>query len=188
MSKTKQNDNVKTKKNKKLSTFLDFNIKKDKHEIDNKNIETKESSELGFTNERAKSVPKSLVYVCCPLCGNHHKLTKNGGYARSRMKRRSAKLRQELSEQLKGKLLIRSRAKIYNKDKELFFNRIDLKEGPFFSIRKAGRGIGFPEIGIIPFTELDKLDESNKIIATELVRQIYFKCTEILKVIDELNL
>jgi hypothetical protein len=174
-------------KNKKLSTFLDFDVNKNSisENIFEKN---KETGEYGITSEKVTSISK-LAFIVCPLCGNHHKLNKTGGAARKSMKRRTAAERVELKEQIENKLLVRSRAKLYNPAKELKFDRVDLHTEPFISIRQAsGRGRGLPEVGIIPFSELDKLDEENKVVMREYVKQIYFKCKEILEEIEKLDL
>jgi len=164
---------------KKISTFLDFELKTTKPEV---------LEEFGISKRKAKRI-RAVPYVVCPMCGTHEPLRKTGTYSRKIRKRMSRREAEKHEKDWKAGRLVKSRAKIYNPHKEVAFNVMNVEEEPFVSIRvSTGRGKGFVEKAIITFKDIQNLPEEDKEILLPLVEQIRYQCERILKVTEGLIL
>jgi len=149
---------------KKVSTFLDFELKTTKKEV---------LDEFGISKKKARKIT-AVPFVLCPLCALSRPLRRTGAYHRVIAK---------------GKGKRGERAKEYNPELKTTFDKFDLENAPFISIRKPmGRGKGIPEIAIIRFQDIPKLPEADKEIILPLIKQIQEKCMEVLNYIDELKI
>ena len=81
---------------------------------------------------------------------------------------------------------VKSRAREYNPSKETRFDAVDLKKGPFLSVRaNLGRGKGFEEIAIVPLSYIHNLKETDRELIREHIIQIEEQCKKILEVIKK---
>ena len=171
------------KKNKKISTFLEFETEDD--------IREKQDAEFGLLRSKAKKLQKDLkhkAYVICPLCGLNRPLNKTGGYfiQKTKAKGKTALILQH--ELRKTKKYIKSeRARKYNPRKYTSFNIVNIEDEPFISIRVSlGRGRGFEEVDIIKLSDIKDFKGQDKEILLELVNEIREQCKRILDYTEDL--
>jgi hypothetical protein len=158
---------------KKLSTILDFEIKKEK-----------ESNDLGISEKIAhKKQTKEVPYVVCPFCGMNRVLHKNGRYFINRIKSRVEDII-DIEKRLEQGLEIKSpRSKKYNPNKETRFDIYDLENSPFISLRVNSRGrySGMEEVRIIRLSDIRKvipIEDRKEYL--ELILQLRNSCEEFL--------
>lgn len=160
---------------KKLSTYLDFELKTSKEEV---------LDEFGISKKKARKIT-AVPFIVCPLCGFSRKYRRTGKYAMVMSKKLTPQQRKRWEKKFEAGELSKTRAQIYNPDRKDRFDIVDTDKAPFLSIRMpSGRGKGISEVAIIKLTDVARLPESDKKVLMPLIYQIRSKCKEIIEKTD----